>query len=237
MATDYTLPAVAEKRTRFFDGQFLVDQDFVDEQKYHLDRQRRHQRLLHVSGVCEGLDVRASAANEVTVGPGTAVDADGRTLALAVPVTVALPAETFNDKAGVAVHLTYREQPTDQQKGQGSADDTRWLERPDVVRLLPGESWDGPTPLVPLADLALDNRGAVTVTPGPRQYAGVRLAGPDPDAAELRALGSGAVSVNARLAVGHGARTDAPQALTVDGGIYLQDGGIQSGGGPRTPPG
>jgi hypothetical protein len=39
MATDYTLPPVAEKRTRFFDGQFLVDQDFVDEQKYHLDRQ------------------------------------------------------------------------------------------------------------------------------------------------------------------------------------------------------
>ena len=83
MATDYTLPAVTEKRTRFFDGQFLVDQDFVDEQKYHLDRQRRHQRLLHVSGVCDGLEVRATGLNTVSVGPGTAVDPDGRTLALA----------------------------------------------------------------------------------------------------------------------------------------------------------
>src|SRR4051795_11544209 len=187
MAADPTPPPVTEKRTRFFDGQFLTDRDFVDEQDYHLDRQRRHQRLLHVSGVCEGLDVRASAANEVTVGPGTAVDADGRTLALAVPVTVALPAETFNDKAGVAVHLTYREQPTDQQKGQGSADDTRWLERPDVVRLLPGESWTGKTPLVPLARLALDNRGTVTVDLSGREYSGVRLPGAATDAPTLRA--------------------------------------------------
>jgi hypothetical protein len=103
-----------------------------------------------------------------------------------------------------------------------------------VVRLLPGESWDGTTPLVPLAELALDNHGTVTVGPGTRQYAGVRLAGPNPDAAELRALGSGAVSVNTALTIGRRARPDAPQALTVDGGIYLQDGGIQSGGDPLT---
>ena len=234
MAADYTQPPVTEKRTRFFDGQFLVDQDFIDEQRYHIDRHRRHQRLLHVSGVCEGLEVRATGANTVSVGPGTAIDADGRTLALAAAVTVALPAETFNDKSGVGVHLAFREQPTDQQKGQGSADDTRWLERPEVVRLLPGESWTGTHPLVSLADLALDNRGGVTVSPGRRRYAGVRLAGPNADPAELRSLASGAVSVSTRLAVGPNARADAPQALTVDGGIYLQDGVIQNGGAPVT---
>src|SRR5690242_18913939 len=129
MATDYTLPPVAEKRTRFFDGQFLVDQDFVDEQKYHLDRQRRHQRLLHVSGVCDGLEVRATGLNTVSVGPGTAVDPDGRTLALASAVTVELPPKTFNSKSGVTVYLTYEEAETDEQEGQGSAQNTRWLER------------------------------------------------------------------------------------------------------------
>src|SRR5690242_18077718 len=137
MATDYTLPAVMEKRTRFFDGQFLTDQDFVDEQKFHLDRQRRHQRVLHVSGVCEGLEVTATALNTVSVGPGTAVDADGRTLALGAAITVDLPATTFNGKSGTTVYLTYEEVSTDEQKGQGSADDTRWLERPVVVKLLP----------------------------------------------------------------------------------------------------
>jgi hypothetical protein len=213
MATDYTSPAVMEKRTRFFDGQFLVDQDFVDEQKYHLDRQRRHQRVLHVSGVCEGLEVRATALNTVSVGPGTAIDVDGRTLALATAVTVDLPGATFNSKSGVTVYLTYQEVDTDEQKGQGSADNTRWLERPAVVRLLPGEPWTGSTPLVTLAQLALDGRGAVTVDLANRQYAGVRLPGPAADPAALRSVASGAAALQGTLSVtGHvGIGTSTPE--------------------------
>jgi hypothetical protein len=213
MATDYTLPAVTEKRTRFFDGQFLTDQDFVDEQKFHLDRQRRHQRVLHVSGVCEGLEVAATALNAVSVGPGTAVDADGRTLALAAAVAVDLAAATFNGKSGITVYLTYQEVSTDQQKGQGSADDTRWLERPVVVRLLPGEPFTGATPPVPLAQLAVDGRGSVTVDLTNRQYAGVRLPGPAADAPALRSVASGAAALQGTLSVtGHlGVGTAAPE--------------------------
>ena len=213
MATDYTLPPVAEKRTRFFDGQFLVDQDFVDEQKYHLDRQRRHQRLLHVSGVCDGLEVRATGLNTVSVGPGTAVDPDGRTLALASAVTVELPPKTFNSKSGVTVYLTYEEAETDEQEGQGSAQNTRWLERPVVVRLLPGEPWTAPTPPVTLAQLALDGRGAVTVDLANRQYAGVRLPGPAADPAALRSVSSGAAALQGTLSVtGHlGVGTASPE--------------------------
>jgi Chaperone of endosialidase len=202
MAADYTLPPVAEKRTRFFDGQFLTDQDFVDEQKYHLDRQRRHQRLLHVSGICEGLSVRATGANAVTVDPGTAVDPEGRTLALADPVSLDLVAATFNGKSGVTVYIAYQELTTDQQKGRGSADDTRWLERPAVVRLLPDAPWTGATPPVTLAKLSLDSRGVVTVDATVRQYAGVRLPGPAPDAPTLSTLQSGAVAVGGTLSVG-----------------------------------
>jgi hypothetical protein len=202
MAADYTLPPVAEKRTRFFDGQFLTDQDFVDEQKYHLDRQRRHQRLLHVSGICEGLSVRATGANTVTVDPGTAVDPEGRTLALADPVSLDLVAATFNGKSGVTVYIAYQELTTDQQKGRGSADDTRWLERPAVVRLLPDAPWTGATPPVTLAQLSLDSRGVVTVDATVRQYAGVRLPGPAPDAPTLSTLQSGAVAVGGTLSVG-----------------------------------
>ena len=42
---DYVLPDVVEKRVRFFDGQFLQDQDFIDEQNYQLDREHRHDAL------------------------------------------------------------------------------------------------------------------------------------------------------------------------------------------------
>jgi predicted acyltransferase (DUF342 family) len=201
MAADYTLPQVAEKRTRFFDGQFLTDQDFVDEQKYHLDRQRRHQRLLHVSGICEGLQVRATGDNTVTVDPGTAVDPDGRTLALAGAVAVDLPAGTFNGKTGVTVYLTYQELTTDQQKGRGSADDTRWLERPAVVTSLPGALWTESSEPVPLARLSLDSRGVVTVDAGVREYSGVRLPGAAADAPTLRATPAGEVRLNGSLTV------------------------------------
>ena len=62
MAAITTCPDVVEKRVRFFDGQFLQDQDFVDEQNYHLDRERRHNRLLHGAGIADGPDVTAAAA-------------------------------------------------------------------------------------------------------------------------------------------------------------------------------
>src|SRR5262245_42736196 len=179
MAANYELVGDVEKRVRFFDGQFLQDQDFVDEQKYHVDRVRRHNRLLHVAGVAEGLAVAAAGANSVTVAPGTASDADGRQLALAAHAQVdlppesrdqpgragwakaALPAETFNNQRGVRIALTYQESAVDRQAREGSEDDTRWLERPEIVRLAANESFKGKTPLVDLAALALDNQGTV----------------------------------------------------------------------------
>ena len=100
MTANYELPSVVEKRVRFFDGQFLQEQDFVDEQKYHLDRERRHLSLLHVAGIADGLAVTAQGANQVTVAPGTAIDSDGRQLALAQAATVDLPAEDVQRQAG-----------------------------------------------------------------------------------------------------------------------------------------
>ena len=50
--------ADADKRLRYFNGQFLQQEDFADEQTYHLDRQRRHNRDLHTPGIAEGLEGR-----------------------------------------------------------------------------------------------------------------------------------------------------------------------------------
>ena len=47
---NYIQPENVTKRVRFYDGQFLQAQDFVDEQAYHVDRQRLHNRGLHLSG-------------------------------------------------------------------------------------------------------------------------------------------------------------------------------------------
>ena len=78
---DYTQPESVDRRLRYFDGQFLREQDFIDEQRYHLDRSRRLARLAHTPGVVEGLTVTAVPnAPKITVSAGTALDGQGRLL-------------------------------------------------------------------------------------------------------------------------------------------------------------
>jgi hypothetical protein len=216
VTANYDLPDVVEKRTRFFDGQFLQDQDFVDEQKYHLDRQRRHNRLLHVSGVAEGLTVATPGANRVTVSPGTAIDSDGRQLALAETATVDLPGERFNDKQGIDLYAAYQESAEDRQTGQGSEDFTRWLERPQLLAVPPGDSYAASTPPVLLAKLALDGAGRVTVDEAARSYSGVRLPGRAADPPALRTAPTGEVTLSGRLTVG-GSVTVTADTRTVGG--------------------
>jgi hypothetical protein len=226
MAADYDLPAVVEKRVRFFDGQYLQDQDFIDEQKYHLDRERRHNRLLHLTGVADGLLVAATgAANTVTVTAGTAIDADGRVLALAGDTAVGLPAERFNGHTNVELYLTYDESPEDRQAEEGIDNYTRWLERPRLVPLAPGERYAGSAPPVLLAMLALDDAGRVVADGGVRQYSGMRLPGPVGDPPTLRAATGGRVRLTAPLTVDGnvGIGTTAPSSDLTVGGFEAQD--------------
>ncbi len=128
---DYTQPDHVEKRLRYFDGQFLVVQDFVDEQKYHIDRQRRQTRLLRTSGILEGLQVtQASASAEavsVEVAPGTAIDLKGRAIILSEKQVVDL---TEHIGTTVTLAVAYVEEDSDlPTSDRGSRDLTRWHEK------------------------------------------------------------------------------------------------------------
>ncbi len=219
MATNNELPSAVEKRTRFFDGQFLQDQDFVDEQSYHLDRQRRHNRLLHVSGIAEGLNVTAPGENRVRVSEGTAIDIDGRQLVLARSTTVELPAERFNNTMGIDLYISYQQSPEDRQTTEGSEDFTRWLERPLLQAVAPGASFEGETPPMLLAKLDVDGGGRVAVDESVRTYSGVRLPGASGDASSLRATPSGEVSLIGGLTISRGKlRLDTDQQLVFTDG-------------------
>lgn len=128
---DYTQPDHVEKRLRYFDGQFLVVQDFVDEQKYHIDRQRRQTRLLRTSGILEGLQVtQASDSAEsvsVEVAPGTAIDLKGRAIILSEKHVVDL---TEHIGTTVTLAIAYLEEDSDlPTSDRGSRDLTRWHEK------------------------------------------------------------------------------------------------------------
>ncbi|MGI5154095.1 hypothetical protein [Microbispora sp. CA-102843] len=202
---DNALPSAVEKRVRYFDGQFLQDQDFIDEQNYQLDREHRHNRLLHGPGIAEGLTVTSAAPNQVTVAPGTAIDSEGRQLVLAQATTVDLPGADFNDKQGVELLLSYRENAEDPQTAGGSQDFTRWLERPKLTARAPDKTYSGTEPPVLLAKVGLDAAGRVEVDSTVRSYSGLRLPGSGADPATLRATS--------------GDRVHLAGSLTVDGSI------------------
>lgn len=214
MAGDYKLPLAITERVRFYDGQFLQDQDFIDEQKYHLARHHRHHRTLHVTGVAEGLTayVPANSTFQVKVRPGLAIDPDGRQILLTeISSPIDLPADAAgNDRW---LYIAYHQVPDKlQSSGQGVEGETRWREAPYIFTSdnpnlgidddYEGPDWssylsdaDGPPPPVRLAKLTIDDQGKVSIDNDARHFAGVRLPGPETMAPTLRTDPAGNVGL------------------------------------------
>lgn len=202
--TNYRQPETVTKRARFYDDQFLIDQDFIDEQKYHVDRQARHHQTLHLPGIAEGLDITLDAG-KAKITSGTAIDDDGRQIVLAKDQTIDISGAGF-------VYIAFDLHPSDRRTGEGVAGATRWEETPYVffhaTKLGKGDDYphppdraadwwheyldDGPPPPVLLAEVtsgsALDLAG--------RLYSGVRLpSGGDTTSAILRTDNAGNVQL------------------------------------------
>jgi hypothetical protein len=181
MAADYQQYDYIEKRLRYFDGQFLKDQDFIDEQKYHIDRHRRPLRQLHVSGIVEGLTVEQGSLenpdeiSRATVMPGTAIDRQGRQLVLGSPRNVAL--KDFVKQSGILleVYISYQEIASDL-AAQDNDSHRRWHEQPLITVIEMDESGIGiPENGIRLGVVTLDDLGQVTVQDVVRRYAGIHL--------------------------------------------------------------
>lgn len=182
---DYNFPPFLMKRVRYFNGQFLKDNEFVDDQKYHIDRRRRHERLLHVAGITEGLNVGAAPdGRSVTVNPGAALDSQGRQILLEKATQLTVPAGSTGT---LFVEIAYRELESDPSDEKSTVrGNTRFVLDP-LVTLKSQRTVD----TVLLAELpinaATSTTGAPVVTS--RVYSGVRL--PQP-------VGSAELSLRAR---------------------------------------
>lgn len=163
------------KRLRYFNGQFLQEQDFIDEQNYHIDRQRRHNRLLHTFGVAEGLVVKSiNEPAKVEVTEGTAFDGQGRQIILSSDEQRIVSLNSFPNKK-VLVVISYREPELESDPATvGDKQNTRLLEQA-VIQVLEADNNNQPVAVsgntfpsdryIRLALLTLGNNGVITGSP------------------------------------------------------------------------
>jgi len=129
------------QRLNYFDRQFLRAQDFVDEQDWILDRQQRHNRLLHSAGIAEGLQVSISTepgeGNLAVVSSGTAYDNLGNVLIIRNSQKVDLPNTRGDDGnliTPVYLSIIYDEKPSELSNDPGNTNQpTRIIAKPQLI--------------------------------------------------------------------------------------------------------
>jgi len=168
------------KRLHYFNHQMLVEDDFTDEQTYHLGMRRRHNRALHKFGVAEGLNVRKTGDKEVTVDPGTAIDRDGKVIIQGADFVVDLRDGTkYPKNTQVHVVIAHVEEESDQKTFGGVTGATRVTEKTRIEAVTTAPAADGS--VIRLATFSLDSNANVPGNVGDplaegRQFAGSVLA-------------------------------------------------------------
>jgi hypothetical protein len=111
------------KRMNYFDRQFLRAADFKVEQDYHLERHRRHNRLLHTAGFAGPTDLEIGGKlgqASVTVKSGTAIDTQGREIVVPDPQELPLTDEQISEAGKYAIYVELKENPTDPSTDPGT---------------------------------------------------------------------------------------------------------------------
>jgi hypothetical protein len=117
-----------DQRMNWFDRQFLRARDFADESDYHVDRRRRHLRLLHTPGVAEGMLVRGVVGDtRVTVDAGTSIDDQGREI---VQLVTSEPLGLPLNVTAAELYVGYGEAEAEPSKDPGIVGNTRIKEAP-----------------------------------------------------------------------------------------------------------
>ncbi|MBM0744162.1 hypothetical protein JOY44_21520 [Phormidium sp. CLA17] len=125
-------PKYVEKRPRYFDGQYLSVDDFVNEQEYHIDRQRRISQFLHVSGILEGLQVTIENTS-LTITPGAAINNEGRQILIAQKIEIDLSKRDLAKSTTYNLSIAWNEIGSDPQVAEGSPENTRTYEEPTIA--------------------------------------------------------------------------------------------------------
>ncbi|NEO40246.1 MAG: hypothetical protein F6J90_29435 [Moorea sp. SIOASIH] len=123
------------QRPNYFTSQFLIEEDFNDEQAYHRDMRLRHNRLLHEWGVVTGLEVTKVGDKRIAVSEGMAMDKDGREIIVLpdspVPKTINLDGLPLNTT--IEITIIYHEIKDKPYRIGNETKYTRTTERPKFI--------------------------------------------------------------------------------------------------------
>src|SRR5438874_2245729 len=112
-------PQQGFKRINFFKGFLTTEKDWNDAERYHIDKRRLHNRMLHSPGVVHGyqgdLKVTARARGDlaVEVQPGYAIDGMGNDLQIFDATIRNISLEEFKLPQTIYIVLRYYEELTD----------------------------------------------------------------------------------------------------------------------------
>ncbi|MFN0248805.1 MAG: hypothetical protein ACKV2T_18090 [Kofleriaceae bacterium] len=107
------------KRINFFKGFLTTEKDWNDAERYHIDKRRLHNRLLHSPGIIYGysgdlkVSARARGDLSVEVQPGYAIDGQGNDLMIFDATIRNINLEEFRLPQTIYVVLRYYEELTD----------------------------------------------------------------------------------------------------------------------------
>lgn len=156
------------KRLNYFNTQYLEQEDFKDEQKYHLEMRRLHNKRFHTPGIAYGLTVTRTGAQSISVSPGMALDNEGREMVQLDAFSINLPTNSSDYPAGSTIYVTiaYEEKPTDSQPKDvpNPRGFTRITEKPKIQALAVPPNTAPPTDgsVVPLAKFTLEGSNVPT---------------------------------------------------------------------------
>jgi hypothetical protein len=119
MATESESKVKGFKRINFFKGFLTTEHDWNDAERYHIEKRRLHNKMMHAPGVVFGFsgDLKVTARPRgdlsVEIQPGYAVDGQGRDLMLWDAEIKTLVLEEYKLPQTIYIVLRYYEQETD----------------------------------------------------------------------------------------------------------------------------
>lgn len=102
------IKSILGQRPHYYNSQLLLEDDFLEEQRFHMSARRRHNQKLHGFGVVEGLTISRENDRAIKIHGGVAIDEAGNELIIETIKNINLSEFEANDS--IRVTLVYEEE-------------------------------------------------------------------------------------------------------------------------------